>query len=162
MTMLPSEKTYNVAKVTSHQNSFGGGVVVEPVSIAGSTGRSKDRLFLAKDTDTLALQYPTPGAIPEPLSAHQRLHDAAKEVFGWERFTVCEHNDPETSDTNTIIFGWQFRPVLGADYVRGGQRQVFAQLALPADLNNEVCPDSLCTYSVERIRSATPSSRRNL
>lgn len=153
MTMLPSEKTYNVAKVTSHQDSFGGGVVVEPVSIAGSTGRSKDRLFLAKDTDTLALQYPAPAAIPEPLSAHQKIHDAAKEVFGWERYAVCDHHDPDTPDSNTIIFGWQFRPVLGADYVRGGQRQVFAQLALPADLNNEYVPT---VYVLTRWREYDP------
>jgi hypothetical protein len=152
MNMLPSEKTYNVAKVTSHQNSFGGGVVVEPVSISGSTGRSKDRLYLAKDTDTLALQYPTPApvVVPEPLTAHERIHDAAKEMVDWQRFTVCE--DPP-SDGNTIVFGWQFRPVLGADYVKGGQRQVFAQLALPANLNDEYVPT---VYVLTRWREYDP------
>ena len=56
MTLLPSEKTYNVAKVTSHQSAYGAGAVIEPISVGGSVTRGKDRLYLAKDTDTLALQ----------------------------------------------------------------------------------------------------------
>jgi hypothetical protein len=39
-----------------------------------------------------------------------------------------------------VVFGWQFRPVLGADYVKSGQRQVFAQLALPARLMEDYIP----------------------
>src|SRR5207302_1465212 len=57
MNLLPADKTYNVAKITSHQNAFGTGAVVETVNVGVSTGRSKDRLYLAKDTDTVALQF---------------------------------------------------------------------------------------------------------
>ena len=42
--------------------------------------------------------------------------------------------------SHPIAFGWQFRPVLGADYVQGGERQVFAQLALDAGLNDNYLP----------------------
>jgi hypothetical protein len=144
MNMLPSEKTYNVAKVTSHQNQFGAGVVVQPVSIGANTGRSKDRVYLAKDTDTLALQYPSPLALPKKLPFPQRLHDAVKGVIDFERLVPCNGDDVEDTDYQAsraaIVLGWQFRPVLGADYVKGGQRQVFAQLALPAGLNEEYFP----------------------
>ena len=76
MTLLPSEKTYNVAKVTSHQNSFGAGVAVSPVSIGANTGKSKDRLFLAKDTDTIALQYPQVGTPSVHLPEWHQIHDS--------------------------------------------------------------------------------------
>ncbi|MBV9085584.1 MAG: hypothetical protein JOZ62_23155, partial [Acidobacteriaceae bacterium] len=39
-----------------------------------------------------------------------------------------------------VVFGWQFRPVLGADYVQPGPRQVFAQLALPTGLREDFEP----------------------
>ncbi|MBV9085261.1 MAG: hypothetical protein JOZ62_21500, partial [Acidobacteriaceae bacterium] len=55
--LLPTQKTYNVAKVTSHQNAFGAGAVIEPVNVGVSTGKAKDRLYLAKDTDTVAFQF---------------------------------------------------------------------------------------------------------
>jgi len=155
MNMLPSEKTYNVAKVTSHQTAFGGGVVVEPISISGSTGRSKDRLYLAKDTDTLALQYPAPppAVVPEPLTAREHIHDGVKAIVDLQKFKDCKE---PTGDGNTIVFGWQFRPVLGAEFVKGGQRQVFAQLALPANLNDEYVPT---VYVLTRWREYDPSKQ---
>jgi hypothetical protein len=57
MTLLPTEKTYNVAKITSHQKSFGAGVAVEAVSVGANTGRSKDRVALADRGGRLSLQW---------------------------------------------------------------------------------------------------------
>jgi hypothetical protein len=123
MNLLPTDKTYNVAKVTSRQDAFGAGVVIEAISIGVSTGRAKDRLYLAKDTDTVALQYPAPGVTPlDPLNA-------------------CDLSKVNTD--RATVFGWQFRPVLGAEYVKSGQREVFAQLALPAGLNEDYAPTVL-------------------
>ena len=42
--------------------------------------------------------------------------------------------------SNAVVFGWQFRPVLGADYVKGGMRQVFAQLSLPVSVSEAFVP----------------------
>ena len=42
---------------------------------------------------------------------------------------------------SAVMFGWQFRPVLGADYVASNMRTVFAQLALPTDISDENNPD---------------------
>lgn len=144
MTLLPSEKTYNVAKITSHQNSFGGGVAVAPVSVGVNTGKSKDRLYLAQEADTLALQFPNPIEETKGLDRawQQSLHDVTKSVldFGsWGQLSGCPHFkgvDDLGRLSKTIIFGWQFRPVLGQEYVRGGQRQVFAQLALPTSFDH--------------------------
>lgn len=164
MNLLPSEKTYNVAKVTSSQKAFGAGAVIEPVSFGLSTGKSKDRLYLAKDTDTLALQYPLPvvtghrESIGRPLP--QKVHDIVKSVLGFQRLGGCAwdtaysnvngslQQEMEREVTEAMVrgsqptaFGWQFRPVLGADYVQGGERQVFAQLALGAGLSQNYVPD---------------------
>jgi len=140
--LLPSEKTYNVAKVSSRQNAFGAGAVIEPVSIGVSTGKSKDRLYLAKDTDTIALQYPAgTQTIQRPLP--QFAHDAAKSIEEFQILGECPVTDADKErgeSPDVVQFGWQFRPVLGADYVRGGQRQVFAQIALPAGLEDQYAP----------------------
>ena len=144
--LLPSQKTYNVAKITSHQNSFGAGVAVEQVSAGVSTGRAKDRLYLAKDTDTVALEYPNPAVVsllhpPIPERAWEGMEAAIK----LQRLDECDvetlkGDDPglhERLKAVRTMFGWQFRPVLGADYVAAGPRRVFAQLALPDALQDQ-------------------------
>jgi hypothetical protein len=150
--LLPEAKTYNVAKVTSNQKAFGAGVVIDPVNVGAAGGKTKNRLYLAKDTDTVALEYfadskgkkadswPN-GATPIGRSAQEHLHDLAREAEIWQTLTdACAEDpgpglDPDTLEAtmpeNPIVFGWQFRPVLGADYVQSGNRAVFAQLALP-------------------------------
>jgi hypothetical protein len=120
--LLPSEKVYNVAKVTSNSKQFGAGVALQLVSFGFTTGKSKDRLYLAKDTDTVALQYPV-GAGLSDLSPEGE----------------CDNLPPASSNFNSdsyswpsaVMFGWQYRPVLGAVAVAPGVRTGFAQLALP-------------------------------
>ena len=148
--LLPSQKTYNVAKITSKQRAFGGAAVIEQVANVGvSGGKAKDRLYLAKDTDTVALQYPNPAVPllnpPFPEQALTGLESAVR----MQRLNDCENNwfaidgpqkvrdslDSKPSLKDSVVFGWQFRPVLGADYVASGPRQVFAQLALPQAVN---------------------------
>ena len=141
MNLLPSEKTYNVATITSHQDAFGAGVAIQPVNVGVSTGRSSDRLYLATDTDTLALEYPAPARnmteLGRPLP--QLLHDIAKSAVDLVRIGSCAAYGADIGP-HSIVFGWQFRPVLGEDYVKGGQRQVFAQLALPTNLGGDYTP----------------------
>jgi hypothetical protein len=138
MALLPTEKTYNVAKVTSRQSSFGAGVAVEPVSAGFNTGKSKDRLYLAKDTDTIALQYREPRVPQVQLPFWQRAYDKIASTIYLNPLDPCAELTAPTR--GAVVLGWQFRPVLGADYVKGGQRQVFAQLALPAGLNEDYVP----------------------
>ena len=159
--LLPAAKTYNVAKITSSQKAFGAGVAIDMVNVGVAGGKSKNRLYLAKDTDTVALQYlPNQhegkpddwpyGAVPVGRSVQDYLRDAAREVEIWQKLTdPCADGPgpPSTSvgddsiqQANPVVFGWQFRPVLGADYVQSGLRQVFAQLALPASLGRLSSP----------------------
>jgi hypothetical protein len=135
MNLLPSEKTYNVAKITSNQKAFGAGVAIEAVNIGVATGKSRDRLYLAKDTDTVALQFDNSNV--KPANIKRPRWGALKDWWNQIEDQGDCGVDPLPSDSDgTITFGWQFRPVLGADYVEPGNRQVFAQLALPSDASD--------------------------
>jgi Chitobiase/beta-hexosaminidase C-terminal domain len=157
--LLPAAKTYNVAKITSSQKAFGAGVVIDPVNVGVAGGKSKNRLYLAKDTDTVALQYEPNqgprkgegwpnGSVSVGRSSQEKIRDVAREAEIWQKLSdPCAENpgpDPGAEDSdrqaNPVVFGWQFRPVLGADYVQSGIRQVFAQLALPAVLGGLSSP----------------------
>ena len=45
--------------------------------------------------------------------------------------TVALQRPPDPNRGNVTSFLWEFRPVLGREYVRGGMKQTFVQLALP-------------------------------
>jgi hypothetical protein len=161
ISLLPAAKTYNVAKITSNQKAFGAGVVIDAVSVGANGGKTKNRLYLAKDTDTVALQY-SPNSNPTlknpwkfgadliGRSPQEHVLDGARVIAAWQKITDACDDDPgpdfllngkETSQEDLpLVFGWQFRPVLGANYVQGGDRQVFAQLALPVGFGNQYTP----------------------
>jgi hypothetical protein len=157
--LLPAAKTYNVAKITSSQKAFGAGVAISVVNVGAAGGKSKNRLYLAKDTDTVALLYTADkranprkswpyGATPVGRSPQEHVADVAREIEAWQSVGDACADDPGPAlslahvekPVNPLVFGWQFRPVLGASYVQGGQRQVFAQLALPAALGQQYSP----------------------
>jgi hypothetical protein len=56
--LLPREKTYNVAAITDHSTSIGGGIVTQLVGVSGSFLRARKTYYLAQDQDTLALTFP--------------------------------------------------------------------------------------------------------
>jgi len=138
--ILPAAKTYNVAKVTSRQSAYGAGVIVDAISVGATTGKAKDRLYLAKDTDTVALEYPDERTASMSRPFPQFVADLGKEIERWLALGDCSNDVPELPGQNVRVFGWQFRPVLGADYVQAGQRQVFAQLALPTTITQAYAP----------------------
>jgi hypothetical protein len=93
--LLPREKTYNVAAITDHMTSIGGGAVIGTVGVTGSYLTGHKTFYLVQDQDTVAFERPT------------------------------------SANANVTSFLWEFRPVLGQHFVRGGMKQTFVQLALP-------------------------------
>ena len=164
--LLPAAKTYNVAKVATNTKQFGAGVAIQAIGLSGVAGKSKTQLYLVKDTDTVALEYPSPGTLGD-RDAHGRLSDAfrytvplggcvaegkalsngSSSEFTWDsiKSEIRDTHDPD----HALIFGWQFRPVLGADYVQAGQRTVFAQIAL----NSSTPEDAPLVFVETRWRS---------
>jgi hypothetical protein len=110
VTLLPQEKTYNVASLVSKASSVGGGVVAGVVNVGGGILRSRQTYYLVQDTDTLALQR-----VPQDN---------------------CRRSTDPNDTTKPVAFAWQFRPVLGQKVVRDGLRQTFAQVSFPRDVSS--------------------------
>ncbi|MDR3748648.1 MAG: hypothetical protein P4M04_10910 [Acidobacteriota bacterium] len=102
ITVLPREKTYNVASLTDKSFSFGaGGVIAGVFNVGGSFLSGHKTYYLIQQQDTIALQLPA-------------------------------GNDAACHGRGSTTFAWQFRPVLGQKRVRSGLRQTFVQIAFPS------------------------------
>jgi hypothetical protein len=106
--LIPQEKTYNSAALSTRSKSLDGSVVSNVLTVGGSTGRTSRELYLHRDADTLAFERPP----------------------GWKAGAFWPRQQkPGTS--SEAIFGWEFRPVLGRRSVSPGTRQMLAVVALP-------------------------------
>jgi len=109
--ILPQEKTYNVAAITDKMTSIGAGVVVGALGASGSFAWGRKTYYVVQDQDTVAIQWP---------SIHLE-----------EKGEVGKQGEQGEQHANTARFAWEFRPVLGREFVQGGMKQTFVQLAFP-------------------------------
>ncbi len=112
ITVLPQAKTYNVASLVTKSSQIGGGAVSGVLTLGGSFLHSRQTYYLVKDQDTIALQH-----APNPSNRR-----CTYLVFDPEKGPHEESHSP-------VVFGWQFKPVLGQSVVQDGLRQTFAQLS---------------------------------
>jgi hypothetical protein len=75
--------------------------------------------------------------------ATQLLSVSASFLWGRKTYYVVQDQDTlalsyPAADQQRVRFQWQFRPVLGQDYVRSGLKQTFVQLAFPAAASDSV------------------------
>ncbi len=105
--LIPQEKTYNAASLSSRANSIDGSVVSPLMKIGGGASRQADRVYLHRDADTIAFE-----------------RDPSQEsgAFGLRK--------PKEPPPPTV-FGWEFHPVLGRRTVSPGTRLMLAVIALP-------------------------------
>lgn len=61
VSLLPQEKTYNVASVTKDSKAIDVGAVVQFIGVGASAGKTQESMYLVKDTDTVALERPSNG-----------------------------------------------------------------------------------------------------
>jgi hypothetical protein len=106
--MIPQEKTYNAATLSSSSDSLDGSVVSAPWRLGAAVGRRRNNVFLHRDSDTVAFER------------NSGWYGAA---FGLRR--------RKTLDRALSAFGWEFRPVLGRRSVSPGARQMLAVVSLP-------------------------------
>ena len=102
--IIPREKTYNVAAITDKSTSIGGGVATQIIGFSGSWVRGHKTYYLVQDQDTVALTF-------------------------------------RPADGEKIGFRWQFRPVLGQQYIKSGLKQTFVQLAFRCTPHTRLRPD---------------------
>jgi len=145
--LLPASNTYNVAQATTNTKQFGAGVTLDLIGVGASGGKTKSTLYLAKDTDTIALQYANPIAriekdVKKPITATFRelLPVGECEITSTTNWTAASKLADEKYDlSKAIIFGWQFKPVLGnEDLLPIDGRLFFAQIALDAGTDQPI------------------------
>jgi hypothetical protein len=106
--LIPQEKTYNSATLSTKAKSVDGSVVSTVVTVGGSRSRQTKDLYLHRDADTVAFER----------------------VPGWKAGAFWPRKD-NTKPSLPTVFGWEFRPVLGRRTVSPGTRQMLAVVALP-------------------------------
>lgn len=100
--LMPQEKTYNAETISSSERSIEGSAVAPALTIGiGGKGKAQ-QLFVHRDSDTIAFE---------------RSPQVTPTLF------------PDNGDH--IVFGWEFRPVLGRRTVSPGVRQMLAVVSLP-------------------------------
>ncbi len=100
--LMPQEKTYNAQTVSSSERSIEGSAVARVLTLGIGSGKKSQQLFVHRDSDTIAFE---------------RSPQAAPALF--------------ENDRSDIVFGWEFRPVLGRRTVSPGVRQMLAVIAVP-------------------------------
>lgn len=60
VSLMPKDKTYNVASVTKDSKAIDVGAVVQFVGVGVGVGKTQESLYLVKDTDTVALERAPP------------------------------------------------------------------------------------------------------
>ncbi|WP_162039693.1 hypothetical protein [Undibacterium sp. YM2] len=99
--IIPKEKTYNTAAVTSKMMGLGLGAISGIFNVSGNFSWTHDTYFMVRAQDTVA--------------------------FTGERTTESKCSGKGTP----LRFGWMFKPVLGQKVVQAGVREALAQLSLP-------------------------------
>jgi hypothetical protein len=56
VSLMPKEKTYNVATISKNARQFGFGAVIQPLNVGASFSSTKESLYLIRDNDTVALE----------------------------------------------------------------------------------------------------------
>lgn len=122
VTILPQEKTYNVAGIVNKSTQVSGGAIAQIFNFGGSFLKGHQTYFLMQDQDTIAFQR-SPDGTCNPTT-------------GGNGFSAASYKP--------VTFGWQFKPVLGEKVVRDGLRQVYAQLSFePGDEGEIWCDRSI-------------------
>jgi hypothetical protein len=114
MTILPREKTYNVASLVNKSFSLGAGAVISGVvNVGGSFLWGHETYYIVRDQDTVAFQRPPRNVCPP--------------------YTIMDEKSGKLEKVPSIplTFAWQFRPVLGQKIIQDGLRQTFAQISFP-------------------------------
>ena len=99
--LIPQEKTYNSQSISTDSRSIGGSAVASVVTLGVNSKGESRQLFVHRDSDIVAFER-------KPTEEPRLL-----------------------ADNEAIVFGWEFRPVLGNNTVAAGMRQMLAVIALP-------------------------------
>jgi hypothetical protein len=108
VTLLPRERTYNVASLVDHSFMASVGAVIGGVfNVGGGILWGKKKFYLVQQQETVALERPN-------------------------RCPPRGAGGDDCEETRVASFAWQIHPVLGKHYVRPGTSQNFVQFSVPS------------------------------
>jgi hypothetical protein len=131
--MIPQEKTYNAATLSSSASSLDGSVVSLPWKLGAAFGRRRNALFLHRDSVTVAFERNL-----RWYAGAFGMRDSDRTAFGRQR-NAHRLNSPAKIRS-------EFRPVLGRRSVSPGARQMLAVAALPAADSSDANPPELSLH----------------
>ncbi len=111
---MPESKTYNTSALSTKSTAFGGSAVTKMFTVSYNQRRRSQVFYLYQDSDTIALD---------------EIHVPARRKGPIREVPDAPSSSGEAS-ANEIVFGWEFRPVLGRRSVAPGPRELFAILSL--------------------------------
>jgi hypothetical protein len=124
VTLLPRERTYNVASLVDHSFMASVGAVIGGVfNVGGGILWGKKKFYLVQQQETVAVQRPN-RCPPQGVGGN------------------------DCAETRVASFAWQIHPVLGKHYVRPGTSQNFVQFSVPSKLITSA-NESFATACVE-------------
>jgi hypothetical protein len=147
--MIPQEKSYNAATLSSSANSVDGSVVSFLWRLGAAVGRRRSAIYLHRDTDTTAFERNTGwyggafGSVGEEHGSSPSRPDAPDDDANGDsednRRSARASFDPNVAglargrnrNGSLTTFGWEFHPVLGRRSVSPGARWMLAVVSLP-------------------------------
>jgi hypothetical protein len=107
-TIIPQAKTYNTAKILNDTSQLGlGATIARVIEIGASYLSGHQTYYLVQEQDTIAQQH------------------LSNKIFSRKA------DDPICKPAKSLVFSWQFRPVLGQSTVEPSPISTLAQIALP-------------------------------
>jgi hypothetical protein len=128
--VLPREKTYTVASLTSSSAQLGVSAVVSSlVNVGASFFHGRQTYYMVRDQDTIAVERPSDASsVVCGKAGSAALPRPDRQVPNGTSKSTAPPPRPAPGAT-PAVFAWQFRPVLGRRTVQQGMRQTFAQIA---------------------------------
>jgi hypothetical protein len=121
VSLMPQDKTYNVASVTKDAKAIDMGAVVQFLGIGATVGKTQESLYLVKDTDTVALERPaTDGTVRfawqfRPVLGRRTVEPGSRQVYALISIPEgVDHNLKVTATTKWRRYDRKTKTVKGS------------------------------------------------
>jgi hypothetical protein len=140
-TIIPREKTYNVAAITDRSTSIGGGVATQILGFSGSWVRGHKTYYLVQDQDTVALTYrPADGRKVgflwqfRPVLGQRFVKTGLKQTYVQLAFSTRpgQHaNQVGKVSVRTYWRKYDRKAGVVGDIIRGSYREMYRDIFIP-------------------------------
>ena len=144
VSLMPKDKTYNVASVTKDAKAIDLGAVAQFIGVGASVGKTQESLYLVKDTDTVALErHPQNGTVKfawqfRPVLGRRTVEPGVRQVYALLSMPAGAGHDLKVTATTKWRHYDRKTKIVGSTLNRTEQDQYTnAQLMLGGPFRNE-------------------------